>query len=166
MIRSRRGEPGARRRNPRADFAANTQPVSRAKHGGRAADAPAELRIDVWQFVRIMVALEAMPASAAQRAWGGIWREIDDRLTLLGKTDPDAFAALMMDEDVVLPAPNRRVLDDAARALRRVDREISSALAERGLPADRRAELEFERRALRRRRRALARRPPRAGKAR
>lgn len=155
----------------REQGAAGGRAAARARPRPRTADAPAELRLDVWQFVRIMVALEAMPASAALRAWGGAWRELDDRLTQLGKTDPDAFAALMMDEEVVLPAPDRRVLDDAERALRRVDRELSSALAERGLTADRRAELEFERRALRRRRRALAspgapRRPRREPKAR
>ena len=116
------------------------------------------LRLDVWQFVRLMVALEAMPEGAAMRAWGDAWREIDERLARLGRADTAAFAALMMDEEVVLPAPGARVLDEALRALRRVDRELGAALAQGGLDAQRRAALEFERRGLRERRDALARR--------
>lgn len=120
-----------------------------------------DLRLDVWQFVRLMAALEAMPDGAAMRAWGDAWREIDERLARLGRTDAAAFGALMMDEEVVLPAPGARVLDEALRALRRVDRELGSALAESGLGAQRRAALEFERRGLRERREALARRAAR-----
>ena len=116
------------------------------------------LRLDVWQFVRLMVALEAMPEGAAMRAWGDAWREIDERLARLGRANAAAFAALMMDEEVVLPAPGARVLDEALRALRRVDRELGAALAQGGLDAQRRAALEFERRGLRERRDALARR--------
>lgn len=123
-----------------------------------------ELRLDVWRFVRIMVALEAMPESAARRAWGDIWREIDARLTRLGETDAAAFAETMMESEVVLPVPDLGVLADAARALVRVDGELAAALAARGLPEARRAELEFERRELRRTRKSLARRAPRRGR--
>ncbi len=111
----------------------------------------------MWEFVRVMVALEAMPATAAMRAWRGIWREIDGRLHELGETDAAGFASLMMEEEVVLPVPSPRVVGDARRALRRVDRELTTALAERGLTNARRTELEFERRALRRRHQRLSR---------
>ena len=119
-------------------------------------------RIDVWQFVRVMVAVESLPGAAAARAWGEIWREVDDRLDRLQTSDPDGFAHLMMCEEVVLPVPDRTVLDDAARALEQVDRELAAALAERGLPARRRADLAFEREALRKRRAELSRRGTRA----
>lgn len=116
------------------------------------------LRLDVWQFVRVMVALEAMPETAARRAWGEAWREIDDRLERLRETDAAAFATLMMDEEVVLPIPGVNVLGDAARALRRVEDELAAALSEPGLSEERRSALAFERRALGRRRKALQRR--------
>lgn len=116
------------------------------------------LRLDVWQFVRVMVALEAIPETAARRAWGEVWREIDDRLERLRETDAAAFATLMMDEEVVLPIPGADVLGDAARALRRVEDELAAALSEPGLSEERRTALAFERRALGRRRKALQRR--------
>ena len=132
--------------------AAGSMPVAGE---GSAMDGAGEWRIDVWQFVRVMVALEAMPGTTARRAWGGIWREIDDRLARLGESDAAGFAALMMDEEVVLPVADRRVLADAAQALDRVDRELSAALAEPGVAEERRVDLAFERRALRRLRRHL-----------
>ena len=116
------------------------------------------LRLEVWRFVRLMVALETMPEGAAMRAWGGAWREIDERLARLGRADAAAFSALMMDEEAVLPAPGAGALEEAVRALRKVDRELGSALARCGPDAERRAALEFERRELRESRKALARR--------
>jgi len=127
--------------------------------GGSAAEEnKAVLRLETWQFVRIMVALEAMPGSKAARLWGLAWREIDRRLSHLGKTDAEGFAALMMEQEVVLPIPGPHIVREAVRALRQVDRELAALLAGEGLSEEQRSALKFEQQALRRRERALSRR--------
>ncbi len=125
---------------------------------GAAKEEQSVLRLETWQFVRIMVALEAMPGSKAARLWGAAWREIDNRLTHLGKTDAESFAALMMEQEVVLPVAGPHVVRETVRALRRVDRELAALLSGEDLPEDQRAALRFERQALRRLERSLARR--------
>lgn len=68
-----------------------------------------DLRLPVWQFVRLMVQVEETlkkgrsgPVAGLSRAWGEVWEEVDGALGRLGKTDPEAFADLMMDQEVVL----------------------------------------------------------------
>ncbi len=71
------------------------------------------LRLDVWQFVRLMVQLEetlektpGQGKGTAHRAlferWEDIWVDLDARLVDLGQHDMDAFADLMMNQEVVL----------------------------------------------------------------
>ena len=60
-----------------------------------------QLRIVVWQFVRIMVQLEAEAGRRKRRAsvyddWREAWEELDARLTDLGKKDVAAYSNLMM----------------------------------------------------------------------
>ena len=68
-----------------------------------------DLRLTVWQFVRLMVqvdeTLAAKPdpgAQAVKDMWDDIWLDIDARLEELGRKDPDGFATMMMDQEVVL----------------------------------------------------------------
>lgn len=68
-----------------------------------------DLRLTVWQFVRLMVqvdeTLAAKPDPAVQAVkdmWDDIWLDIDARLEELGRNDPDGFATMMMDQEVVL----------------------------------------------------------------
>ncbi|RED49111.1 hypothetical protein [Aestuariispira insulae] len=67
-----------------------------------------ELRFTVWQFVRLMVQLEKSienvktgPLRTLYDGWEDIWVDLDARLVDLGKHDPEAFAELMMDQEVV-----------------------------------------------------------------
>ena len=67
-----------------------------------------ELRFTVWQFVRLMVQLEKStenaksgPLRTLYEGWEDIWVDLDARLVDLGKHDPDAFADLMMDQEVI-----------------------------------------------------------------
>lgn len=114
--------------------------------------APDTLAIDVWQFVRIMVALESgarkrRRPSGAYAAWRDIWRELDERLTELGKTDATAFSELMMDQQVVLPVPRPEVVRDAVQAIESVTRDMTREL-ERGGDPSHQEDLRFERKAL------------------
>ena len=104
------------------------------------------LEIPVWQFVRIMVALEAAAGDgnredgprALYEAWRAIWEPLDRELTALGERDGDAFADLMMSQTVVLDEPTAAqravlagILDGVIGAMRaaiaRKDGEIGRA---------------------------------------
>ena len=90
-----------------------------------------EIRVVVWQFVRIMVQLETestrrKPRSGGVRAsvyesWREAWEELDTKLTELGKRDHRAYSNLMMDQEVVLECANAT---DLAEVLQTVDRVI------------------------------------------
>ena len=118
-----------------------------------------DLRLDVWQFVRLMVQLEetlaAAPGKGAGTAlrrlferWEDVWVDLDARLVDLGQHDMDGFADLMMNQEVVLDAvtePERRLV---AAELEKVARAIAGRLAVTDDPGDV-EDLSFERDALR-----------------
>ncbi|MDX1738684.1 MAG: hypothetical protein R3261_10635 [Alphaproteobacteria bacterium] len=69
-----------------------------------------EVRFVVWQFVRLMVRLEEVVEAGGAvsnvekslyESWEDLWVDLDAKLIDLGKRDPEAFAELMMDQDVV-----------------------------------------------------------------
>ena len=98
----------------------------------------AEIRMPVWQFVRLMVQVEeTMKATRGNKppgiqdlydAWDDTWLELDQRLTELGKDDPDAFAELMMRQDVVLTNATPRRIKTAAAEIRKVMASMKAAL--------------------------------------
>ncbi len=98
-----------------------------------------ELRMPVWQFVRLMVQVEdslkavkgrkkPAPLQDLYGAWDDTWLELDQRLTELGKDDPDAFAELMMRQDVVLTDVTPRHMDVAAAEVRKVLKSMRANL--------------------------------------
>ena len=89
-----------------------------------------EIRVVVWQFVRIMVQLETEStrrkprsggSSSVYESWHEAWEELDIKLTDLGKRDHRAYSNLMMDQEVVLECANAA---DLAEVLQTVDRVI------------------------------------------
>ncbi|HEX9647273.1 MAG TPA: hypothetical protein VGB88_07220 [Alphaproteobacteria bacterium] len=126
-----------------------------------------DLAIDVWQFVRLMVELEARArarrAGAAYRAWREAWQELDRRLAELGTSDPAAYAELMMGQQVMLETPSPAELADAISALDAVIAQLAESIARGKVGARRLADLRFERDELAALKTRLARRP--AGKA-
>ena len=98
-----------------------------------------ELRMPVWQFVRLMVQVEdSLKAFKGPKkppalkdlydAWDDTWLELDQRLAELGKDDPDAFAELMMRQDVVLTDATPRRTKAAAGEIRKVLSSMRTAL--------------------------------------
>lgn len=92
-----------------------------------------ELRIVVWQFVRIMVQLETEAkrgrrAASVFRDWREAWEELDQRLTQLGESDIAAYSNLMMDQEVVLQCKGRRQLDEALHAIDRVVKRLGDMI--------------------------------------
>jgi hypothetical protein len=114
-----------------------------------------ELRVVVWQFVRIMVQLESVARSRGrERAptvygdWRSAWTEVDRTLERLGKSEPDAFADLMMNQEVVLRCRDRTQVNDVVRAIENVIHQIDQQI--RAVTGDGQAEedLRFERKEL------------------
>ena len=106
-----------------------------------------------------MVALEKSSRrgrgpTPAYTAWREIWRELDDRLTELGKTDAAGFAELMMEQQVVLPISRPAIIREAVETLEAVTRQMTRDLDSGAGDAKHQADLQFERKALN----ALARR--------
>ena len=92
---------------------------------------PIELRIVVWEFVRIMVQLEKSTKSKTLKnppsiyhAWLPSWREIDDRLTKSGKKDVSEFSQLMMEKEVLLQCRSNKQLNELIRALENVINQL------------------------------------------
>ncbi len=89
-----------------------------------------DLRIPVWQFVRIMVELEGRASGRARGTgsvydeWRDAWAELDARLTDLGDRDARAFSDLMMEQEVVVSCRSshlpevRRTADTLVRKMK------------------------------------------------
>ncbi|MBO23210.1 MAG: hypothetical protein CMM26_12690 [Rhodospirillaceae bacterium] len=125
------------------------------KPSAETAGASKELRIIVWQFVRIMVQLEIVARARGNKKapsvygdWHGAWTEIDRTLARLGDSDAVAFSDLMMNQEVVLRVRDRSQMNEVMRAIENVinqlDQEIRAVRGE----AKAEEELRFERREL------------------
>ena len=112
----------------------------------------AELRIVVWQFVRIMVQLETevtrrkqgrrqAPAGSVYHDWQEAWEELDVKLTELGKNNVQAYAALMMEQEVVLECRNQGQIDEVVRTVDRVIKRLGDLI---GRKAGKIKDLNFE----------------------
>ncbi len=92
-----------------------------------------ELRIVVWQFVRIMVQLETEASrrkrgASVYRDWREAWEELDARLADLGKSDVAAYSNLMMDQEVVVACRNQAQLDEVMSAVDRVIKRLGDEI--------------------------------------
>lgn len=116
--------------------AAGRKPPQRGGH---------RLDITVWQFVRIMVQLEAVAKSRGGRRagraappqqerpvfgdWRAAWQEIDRELTRLGSSDADAFSDLMMNQNVILECRSRSQINEVMRAIENVVHQMRGEVA-------------------------------------
>lgn len=124
----------------------NTRPETRS------AKAPVEVRLVVWQFVRIMVQLETaarargrQSAPSLHGAWRSAWQEIDRRLTQLGKTDAAGFSDLMMEQEVVLQCRTRAQLNELIRTVDNVINQLKTETKAASGDPRRTTDLRFER---------------------
>ena len=99
------------------------------------AKAPVELRLAVWQFVRVMVQLETVSRARGRQsapslygAWRPAWQEIDRRLTQLGKTDSAGFSDLMMEQEVVLQCRDRPQLNELVRTVDNIVNQLKTEI--------------------------------------
>lgn len=113
-----------------------------------------DLTLDVWQFVRLMVGMEETlnahgggRGSAVKRVydkWEDIWVDLDAQLVDLGRRDPDAFADLMMDQEVVLEDVSAGEHAVVRAELEKVLTQIKAKLSQTDDPGDV-EDLSFER---------------------
>lgn len=113
-----------------------------------------QIRLDVWQFVRLMVALETRlggtesghgsDAKAFYDRWEDLWVDLDARLVDMGRTDRVAFADIMMDQEVILEDVRHGELQVAIIAFKKVLDQLRLALQRTDEPAET-ADLSFER---------------------
>jgi len=119
---------------------------------GRAeAGALPDLRLPVWQFVRLMVQVEETlaqrpdpAATKLSKAWSDVWSELDAELAGLGETDSQAFADLMMDQEVVLEAVSPDLSRAVEQLLTRVVRTMRASLKVAPKEEQRAEDLRFE----------------------
>ncbi|NNE84872.1 MAG: hypothetical protein HKN28_12980 [Alphaproteobacteria bacterium] len=118
----------------------------------RSRPAPTEIRLVVWQFVRVMVQLEAASRARGRQgaptlygAWRPAWQEIDRRLTEVGKTDANAFSELMMEQEVVLQCRTRTQIGELLRTLENVVNQLKAEIKAASGDARRLTDLRFER---------------------
>ncbi len=99
----------------------------------------AEVRLPVWQFVRLMVQVEETMKKAGRgrtpqavydlhKTWDDTWLELDKRLEELGRNDPAAFSELMMSQDVVLTDATPRRKTAMAGEIRKVMKSMRATL--------------------------------------
>ena len=104
-----------------------------------------EIRIAVWQFVRIMVALEGRrPRAKVYDDWKLAWREVDNELIRLSKSDHAAYSELMMNQEVVLTLGNQIRRSEVTRALARVTRDIKRRISAPNSEVEERKNLKYE----------------------
>lgn len=105
-------------------------------------------RFVTWQFVRLMVHLEATASGSPGRqalleAWQEEWTELDGELTELAQNDFDAYADLMMHHEVVQEAGPEDAAATAAAVLGEVITQLRAEAAESDDDEARR-DLQFE----------------------
>jgi len=121
-----------------------------------------ELRFTIWQFVRLMVHIEDSQnrASKDQAAlldeWAEIWAPLDLELARLAESDPQAYAEMMMDQELVIEDATAKQTATTNATLQAVMADMDAAIAKGG-DEDLIDSLKFERRELRQFTRRLSR---------
>ena len=95
-----------------------------------------DLRFVVWQFVRLMVQLEESVKAGKSpdlkrlySQWEDVWVDLDARLVDLGRKDGEAFAELMMNQEVVCETTNAGDRELVCSELSKVVDSLAAELA-------------------------------------
>lgn len=112
----------------------------------------ANLDFTVWQFVRLMVHLEESESAQATdkdlppllEAWTDIWQPLDEELIALGESDFEAYADMMMDQDVIIDDVPPGHVDQVVDGLKAVAGILEAEIAQ-GVAPEHLESLEYER---------------------
>ncbi|MGB0749444.1 MAG: hypothetical protein ACPGO3_11930 [Magnetospiraceae bacterium] len=119
------------------------------------------LRLVVWQFVRLMVALEERERTTKKtpvvlKIWRETWSEIDRNLSRAAAEDADAFSELMMETEVVLEDLSGLALSEIRKTFSKVAEDLTRESRAAKIDPDQKEALLFEAKALK----DLLREPP------
>ena len=104
-----------------------------------------ELRITVWQFVRIMVSLEdRRTRPMVYEDWKPAWKELDGELGRLARDDHAAYSELMMNQEVVLQLSSDKRRGEVRAAIERVMQRMKKELRVAESGVEERRSLKFE----------------------
>ncbi len=112
------------------------------------------MKLDVWEYVRLMVALEGMPRSLLLAREKDAWQELDQELSRLAEDDYTAYSDMMLNATADLGELSPAERGEAKAALSSVIDELRQA--EVGADTELRQALSLERKALAKRLKALA----------
>ena len=84
--------------------------------------------IDIWQFVRIMVEAETnKEGKILLDNFGDAWNEVDAKLTELADTDMQAYADMMMSQNIVLET-NKKINEAMVSIISSVIEKLTNQL--------------------------------------
>ncbi|MDG1153372.1 MAG: hypothetical protein P8N25_00755 [Alphaproteobacteria bacterium] len=84
--------------------------------------------IDIWQFVRIMVEAETnKEGKILLDNFGDAWNEVDAKLTELADTDMQAYANMMMSQNIVLET-NKKINEAMVSIISSVIEKLTNQL--------------------------------------
>lgn len=104
------------------------------------------MKLDIWEFVRLMVAVEDQADNSLMQAFGTQWQEVDQALAELSQSDHIAYSDLMLNQHIDLGTLNRDQKTAGAEALTRVIAELKTM--EEDLEPDDAETIKLERKAL------------------
>ncbi len=109
-----------------------------------------KIELTIWQFVRLMVFLEEHPDTGGDgglppllEAWSDVWHEVDKKLEDLSENDFEAYADMMMDENVSIDDVASTHALSTADALIKIA-EMMQDVIEGGADEEDKESLEFE----------------------
>ena len=110
-----------------------------------------EFKIRVWEFVRVMVRLESVPARRSKKSGKSFylahreaWAKLDRRLGRLAESDAGAFSNLMMNQNVATAIETPDQVREVSGALDGVVAELNREIAKGGEDAELLVNLENE----------------------
>ena len=110
-----------------------------------------EFKFRVWEFVRVMVRLENVPAGRSKNpgktfylAHRDAWTKLDRRLDRLAESDAQAFSNLMMKQHVTAAFETPEQVREATGAVDGVIAEMNREIAKGGEDAELLVNLESE----------------------
>ncbi len=110
-----------------------------------------EFKIRVWEFVRVMVRLESVPARRSKKSGKSFylahreaWAKLDRRLGRLAESDAGAFSNLMMNQNVATAIETPDQVREVSGALDGVVAEMNREIAKGGEDAELLVNLENE----------------------
>ncbi len=90
---------------------------------------PKNIQLDIWQFVRIMVAAENTPnGSILLQTYRDVWQHIDTTLTETANQDMEKYAKMMMETQVTLEGGTRKIANAIVAMAGEVIRQLTDAM--------------------------------------